>query len=658
MRVSSCVAIALFAVVLASCNRDETSLTTPVTSQPVIDSVAPSWGAAGTQVTVYGTDFATDSPSVTFSGTPATSVAPQSPTRLFAVVPGTAPAGLVAVSVSNPDGGSGTLNDAFEIVIPPRLDSIAPRHGTVGTEVRLYGVNFLPDSVRVFFGDVEAARVLSEVGSLFAIAPEGLPSDGVFDVRVVNRNMAADTLVGSFTVVAPDVIRINGVTKPTGLRGMTVIMDGDAFGDSLAISNGKIYFSDANGLPVEALVADTANDWTNTFAVTTVPASTADTSWVWVETTTGVSDSVQFLITQAGNFSPSVIDWTPTTSLPQPLQGLGAAFIPIEEGPAPANHVMTVGGADTLNVATDVVYRATVAQSGELGPSWSTMTPLPEKRAYHTTAAATAFTAALDTTTTGAYLYAIGGVDETGAAVNTVYYAHVDLQGEVGAWMATTPLPDALHSAKAVLFRGYLYLLGGADTANAAVSDFLRIKINADGTLGDTWDPLPSLVEPSAYASVMSFGPYVYIVGGETGTSAPVTSTSSGTASAAAHFARINVRTAGLTVDGWTTTELMAKVRSKHSGIFGGGSLLVTSGIYLGDPGSSENTFANLLSDGSVQPWQGATGADIIAGELGYSLYNQAAITFIDQSGKGHVLVLGGADRDAEGVPSAGVVFY
>ena len=40
------------------------------------------------------------------------------------------------------------------------------------------------------------------------------------------------------------------------------------------------------------------------------------------------------------------------------------------------------------------------------------------------------------------------------------------------------------------------------------------------------------------------------------------------------------------------------------------------------------------------------------------SLYNQAVVTFIDQAGYGHVLVLGGANREIEGRPSAGVLRY
>ena len=43
---------------------------------------------------------------------------------------------------------------------------------------------------------------------------------------------------------------------------------------------------------------------------------------------------------------------------------------------------------------------------------------------------------------------------------------------------------------------------------------------------------------------------------------------------------------------------------------------------------------------------------------LGYDLYNEASISFVDASGKGHVLVLGGAKRSLAGRASAAVVFY
>jgi hypothetical protein len=100
------------------------------------------------------------------------------------------------------------------------------------------------------------------------------------------------------------------------------------------------------------------------------------------------------------------------------------------------------------------------------------------------------------------------------------------------------------------------------------------------------------------------------------------------------------------------------KARSKHSAVFAGGALFVTSGVYAGQPGSSENSYAGINSDGTISAWNGATGSETIAVDLGISLYNQAAVTFIDATGASHVLVLGGANRAIEGRSSTAVLYY
>lgn len=556
----------------------------------------------------------------------------------------------VAAAACGDDGGTGPD------VPTPVITDVAPAEGTAGTEVRIDGTGLVADS-RVLFDDAEAARVHLQGGALFAIAPAGLQPGSAYDVTVSNAEGVEAVDTAGFLVSAPVAARVNGVTKPRGLEGMTLIIEGWAFGDSLALSEGKVFFEGSTGAPIEATVADTAADWSEEFIVTKVPQGIADTSRIWVETVAGASDSVEFRILQSGQFSPSLINWTATTPLPEPLQGLGAAFVPVEEGSAPANYVFVVGGADATNTATTGVYRATVEETGALAGAWSAQSALPEPRAYHASAAATAFTAALDTTTTAAFLYVLGGVDASGAATSTVYVAQVGLDGAVGTWRTTTPLPGPLHSADAVLFRGFLYLAGGADADDGAVSDVRRAPILEDGSLGD-WESMPALPGPVAYGSLVNFGPFVYSVGGETATSAPVRADQTGTETNAVDFVRIDLRDGSFMAPGWSSTESPGKTRSKHGTVFAGGALFVTSGIYAGQPGSSENTFAVLNSSGTLQPWQGATGSETIAAETGTSVYNQALVTFIDTDGVGHLLVLGGADRNAEGTPTDAVVRY
>jgi hypothetical protein len=356
-------------------------------------------------------------------------------------------------------------------------------------------------------------------------------------------------------------------------------------------------------------------------------------------------------------FSPSVINWTQTSALPQPLQGLGAVFVPAANASVnPANYVFTVGGAaDQTNLATTNVFRAAAQPSGALS-AWTSATPLPVARAYQATVAASAYTAALDTTTTEAYLYAIGGIDASGATVNTVYYSKIALDGSNGAWLTATPLPAAIHSASAVVFRGYIYVVGGSDGQNAPTATALRAAVNADGTLG-AWQTISGLPAGVAFQGLVNFGPYLYAVGGDANTVAPMQSTTSGGEMSSTYLARVNLRTGDLS-GAWSPLASMSKGRSKHNTVVGGGYLFTTSGVYAGQAGSSENTYSQINADGTVGSWNGATGTNTISSLLGYDIYNEAAISFVDASGKGHVLVLGGAKRQLAGRASAAVVYY
>ena len=539
-------------------------------------------------------------------------------------------------------------------VVPPVADSINPARGTVGTIVRLMGTGFT-DSVHVFFNGLPSPKVERQGNQLFVTVPEGVARGTTYDLRVMNRDGGADTLVAAFQAVSPTVLRVNGVTKPTGLVGMTVLIEGDAFGD---YHHGKIYFAGSGGTPIQAAVADTVNDWTNNYVVTTVPAGTPTTSQITVVTATGTSSSISFSLISGAQFSPSVINWTPTAALPQPLQGLGAVFVPAANASVnAANYVFTVGGAsDQTNVATTTVNRSQAQPSGALGVWSAAATALPVARAYQATVAASAYTAALDTATTEAYLYALGGIDATGATVNTVYYSKVSLDGSNGAWLTTTPLPTAIHSASAVVFRGFVYVVGGSDGLNAPTSTAIRAAVNPDGTLG-AWQPISALPVGVAFQGLVNFGPYLYAVGGDANTVAPMQGTTSGGEMSSAYLARVNLRTGDLS-GAWSPLASMSKGRSKHNTVVGGGYLFTTSGVYAGSPGSSENTYSQINADGTVGSWNGATGTNTIGTLLGYDLYNEASVSFVDATGKGHILVLGGAKRQLPGRASAAVVYY
>ena len=447
----------------------------------------------------------------------------------------------------------------------------------------------------------------------------------------------------------PTVSLLNGVTKATGLVGMTVVIEGNNFATP---DQGAVYFTATDGTPIQATV--NSSDWANTYIVTTVPQGVANNSVVWVKTQAGTSDSLEFDLISGNTFSPSLISWKRTVDLPHPLQGLGAAFVPVEHGNF-AKFIYTVGGAaDSTNVATSVVYRAQVLETGAISAWDNSVTPLPSPRAYAATAAATLYTANIDTSTAG-YLYAIGGVDSTGTVVNTVLYSRVAPDGSLGTWQSATALPAAVHSAAALVYRGYLYVIGGSDAQNKPTASAYRAQVKSDGSLG-SWQPIASLAAPTAYHAVSNFGPYVYVVAGDTGTVGPATQTMSTTETGAAYLGKIDMRTGD--VASWVPVTAATKARAKHGVMSAGGSVVVTSGLYAGGTtGSSENSYAMISSDGTLGSWAGATGSSTIASLLGYSIYNEAAVSFTDATGTGHVVVLGGANNST-GRASAGVVYY
>jgi hypothetical protein len=450
------------------------------------------------------------------------------------------------------------------------------------------------------------------------------------------------------TYDAPVLLLVNGVTKATGLVGMTVLLEGREFAEA---RYGNVYFLSVDGGALEAATSE----WGNEYIVATVPQGTATESKVWVATRWGVTDSLELTLINAQTFSPSNINWTRTTDLPLALQGLGAVFVPVEYGSDRAKYIFTVGGATGgTNVATDAVFRGAVQESGAISGWDASVTQLPSERAYHAVAVATPYTAPLDTTT-AAHIYAIGGIDAAGATLSSVVYSTVGLDGRAGAWQNANDLPAPLHSARARVYRGYLYVVGGATGQNAAVADAYRAPVHADGSLG-AWELIPALPTAAAHHGLVSFGPYLYVVGGDTAAVSPANSGTSGTETAASYMARIDMRDG--TVPGWTAISTPGKARGKHGMMSAGGSVVVTSGMYSGQVGSSENSYATINADGTLSTWGGATGSSIIQVVLGYGIFNQAAISFVDADGNGHVVVLGGGIRGSAGEASAGVVYY
>jgi hypothetical protein len=192
---------------------------------PTVSSIIPTSGpiGGGTVVTISGTGFLTN-PTVKFGATVATNVSATA-TSITATAPAHA-AGKVDVVVTNSDGQSATLAQAFTYNLPaPTISNISPNSGptTGGTPVTITGTNF-QSGATVTFGALAATDVtFVSATSITARTPLGPATQQLaVDVSVTNPDSTKATATGAFTYTVPPLAVISitpNTALPSGATG-------------------------------------------------------------------------------------------------------------------------------------------------------------------------------------------------------------------------------------------------------------------------------------------------------------------------------------------------------------------------------------------------------------------------------------------------------
>lgn len=171
---------------------------------PAVSSVSPNSGSTsgGTSVTITGANFLSGA-GASFGGVAATSVNVTNGTTLTAVTPAHT-AGTVGIVVSNPDGQSGSLGNAFTYTPPPpgpspTVSAVLPNHGPTmgGTAVTISGSNFAAGATVTFGGAAASGVNVVNSSSINAVTPAH--SQGNVDVSVTNTDGQSGTLPSGFT---------------------------------------------------------------------------------------------------------------------------------------------------------------------------------------------------------------------------------------------------------------------------------------------------------------------------------------------------------------------------------------------------------------------------------------------------------------------------
>lgn len=205
---------------------------------PSVSGLKPGFGPSngGTTVYVLGANFANGA-TVGFGGSPATNVTFVGPTNLTVKSPAHA-IGRVEVTVTNPDGQTASLADAYLFTLGPApvLLSINPTQGTTngGTKLELAGSNFA-SSVEVKIGGVKALNVSVTGTTKISVETPPRSTAGAVDVRVEHPDLQFDTLAAAFTYVlapAPQILSVSPTRGPGGVR-VTLVGTGFAQGASI-----------------------------------------------------------------------------------------------------------------------------------------------------------------------------------------------------------------------------------------------------------------------------------------------------------------------------------------------------------------------------------------------------------------------------------------
>lgn len=267
---------------------------------PTVTSISPTSGTAGSQVTITGTNFLSDTSKMTvlFNGIKAALVSAGT-TKLTVVVPkGTT--GNVMVTVT-PYNATAT-GPVFTYLLAPMISSISPTSGQAGTTVTITGSNFVADTSKniVYFNGVRASVISATATKIVVYAPNSTTG---------NVSVTSNGLTGSgpvFTYVILPVI--NGISF-TSQTNFNFIISGNNFdpANSIVKFDGQVIngFTYSSGPPQRL-----------SLPLNLLPSNLGNPIQVTVTVNNNASNAFPFLFTpQINSVSPDTVSYQETISL-------------------------------------------------------------------------------------------------------------------------------------------------------------------------------------------------------------------------------------------------------------------------------------------------------------------------------------------------------
>ena len=330
---------------------------------PIVTGIAPSSGPIGTQVQINGSGFgaAQGSSTIVFNGTAAT-VSSWSDNQIVATIPlvsASAPAVTVTV------GGVASNANIHFTVPAPRITSISPVSGVVGTQMTINGSGFLSaqgnGTVSLPGGTGASPTIQSWSDTQIVVTvPIGCFSG---PVSVTAHGLISNQDV-IFTMPNPT---IAGVSPNSGPVGTQVTISGTGFGSTQGSS--KVTF---NGQPPASIAS-----WSDTQIVATVPPMAS--SGPVVAQVGGVTGNLNVYFTvpapQITSITPNIAGAGNTVTI------TGANFQAVQNQ---LSSVSFNGGTAAIASWSDTQIVATVPAPARTGPVYVNVSGIPSNPVNYT----------------------------------------------------------------------------------------------------------------------------------------------------------------------------------------------------------------------------------------------------------------------------------
>lgn len=273
------------------------------------------------------------------------------------------------------------------------------------------------------------------------------------------------------------------------------------------------------------------------------------------------------------------------------------------------NGYLYILGGRAFNTFYNNAYYIPLNPDGSLGAAWTSTATFTGARAYHTAVVY------------NGYLYVLGG-NNSSTTFQDVWFTSFNSNGSLNTWSTTTSMITARKEFATVAYNGYIYVLGGLSSGGANLVDFHIAPVKSDGTLGPWTDPqTPFNVSRHAFSAVASNG-ILYVMGGNSFTGV-----------------RDDIQLAPLQsnglIDSWTLNGAydFPLGWAFHAAVAYNGYLYITGGANPPSLYTSATSFAPIQTDGTLGSW------NVASNNFTDARYRHTAVAY-----KGYLYVIAGND--------------